>query len=226
MTMSQIVHVIDDDPVVCSSIRLFLATEGIESRTYSSAQQFLAAIGHDERGCVITDVRLPAMSGVDLLAQVQARGLNLPVILITGQGDIPLAVDAMKKGAADFMEKPVNDALLLASVRKALDRQVVDPERGASAQEIRSRLATLTIREQDVVERLVDGKSNRVIADELGISSRTVEIHRANIMRKTQAASLPALVRMLLAVTDRHSWPKVSPSFSAGLRSSGPQRDA
>ena len=213
MTMYQIVHIIDDDPVVCKSIRLFLATEGIESKTYSSAQQFLAAIGPEERGCVITDVRLPEMSGVDLLAEVQARGLNLPVILITGQGDIPLAVDAMKKGAADFMEKPVNDALLLASVRKALDRQVVDPEQSASAQEIRSRLSTLTTREQDVLDRLVDGKSNRVIAGELGISFRTVEIHRANIMRKTQAGSLPELVRMLLAVTNRHSWPTISSSI-------------
>ena len=201
--MPRIVHIIDDDPVVCKSIRLLLATAGIEARTYFLARDFLNAIGPHECGCVVTDVRLPEMSGVELLTEIAARGLNLPVIVITGHADVPLAVDAMKKGAVDFMEKPINDAALIASVRKALDAKFLEWEQDPVTREIRSRLATLTTRERDVLERLVEGKSNKSIAGELGISYRTVEIYRANVMTKTQAGSLPELVRMSLAAKDR-----------------------
>ncbi len=201
--MHKIVHIIDDDPVICKAIRLLLTTVRIESRIYFSAKEFLDSIGPNECGCVVTDVRLPGMSGVHLLTQIAARGLNLPVIVITGEADVPLAVDAMKKGAVDFMEKPVDDDALIASVRKALDREFVQPEQDPATQEIRSRWATLTARERDVLDRLVEGKSNKGIAVELGISYRTVEIYRANLMTKTQAGSLPELVRMSLAVNDR-----------------------
>lgn len=200
--MPHIVHIIDDDPVVCHSIRLLLETEGLETRTYVTALDFLAAIGHDDCGCVVTDVRLPGMSGVELLTHIAARRLNLPVIVITGQADVPLAVRAMKQGAVDFMEKPFRDATLIASVRKALQRNVVSPEQGAAAKEIRARLATLTSRERDVLDGLINGKSNKSIAQELGISFRTVEIYRANLMKKTQAGSLPELVRMAMSVAN------------------------
>ena len=200
--MPHIVHIIDDDPVVCHAIRLLLETEGLETRTYFTALDFLAAIGPDDCGCVVTDVRLPGMSGVELLTHIAARRLNLPVIVITGQADVPLAVRAMKQGAVDFMEKPFRDATLIASVRKALQRNFVSPEQGAAAQEIRARLATLTSRERDVLDGLINGKSNKSIAQELGISFRTVEIYRANLMKKTQAGSLPELVRMAMSVAN------------------------
>lgn len=198
--MPHIVHIIDDDPVVCHSIRLLLETEGLETRTYITALDFLAAVGPDDCGCVVTDVRLPGMSGVELLTHLAARRLNLPVIVITGQADVALAVRAMKQGAVDFMEKPFRDSTLIASVRKALQRKFISPEQGAAAQEFRARMATLTSRERDVLDGLINGKSNKSIAQELGISFRTVEIYRANLMKKTQAGSLPELVRMAISV--------------------------
>jgi two-component system response regulator FixJ len=203
--MSRIVHIIDDDPIVCNSIRLLIETEGIEARTYFAAPDFLNAIGPDDCGCVVTDVRLPGMSGVDLLTHIAARGLNFPVIVITGQADVPLAVHAMKQGAVDFLEKPFRDATLIASVRKALQRNFIPAEKDVATQGIRARLATLTSRERDVLEGLVNGKSNKSIANELGISFRTVEIYRANLMKKTQAGSLPELVRMAISVQGRIS---------------------
>jgi two-component system response regulator FixJ len=203
--MPRIVHIIDDDPLVCNSIRLLLETEGIEAKAYISAHDFLDAIGPGDSGCVITDVRMPGMSGVELLTHIAERGFNFPVIVITGQADVALAVNAMKQGAVDFMEKPFSEASLIASVRKALERDSSSPEQNAAAQEIRSRLATLTSRERDVLEGLVNGKSNKTIAYELGISYRTVEIYRANLMKKTQAGNLPELVRMSIAVANRHA---------------------
>jgi two-component system, LuxR family, response regulator FixJ len=203
--MPKIVHIIDDDPVVCNSIRLLLEIEGIEAMTYFSAAEFLSAIGPHDCGCVVTDVRLPGMSGVDLLALIAARGLKFPVIVITGQADVPLAVHAMKQGAVDFLEKPFGDAVLVASVRKALQRNFTAPGKDAATHEVRARLASLTSRERDVLEGLVVGKSNKSIANELGISFRTVEIYRANLMKKTQAGSLPELVRMAISVQDRLS---------------------
>jgi two-component system response regulator FixJ len=202
ISISPIVHIIDDDPIVCNSIRLLLATEGIEGRTYVSADDFLKTITPDDYGCVVTDVRLPGMSGVELLTHLAARGVSLPVIVITGHADVPLAVHAMKQGAVDFMEKPFSDVSLIASVRKALERSESQPEQNEVAQEIRARLSNLTARERDVLDGLLNGKSNKQIAGELGISYRTVEIHRANLMKKTQAGSLPELVRMSITVAN------------------------
>jgi two-component system response regulator FixJ len=204
MSTPQTVHVIDDDPLVCESIRLLLEGEGFEARTYVSAIDFLGAIGPDETGCVVTDVRLPGMSGVDLLSHVMQRGLSLAVIVITGQADVPLAVNAMKQGASDFMEKPFSADALVASVRKALARNVGRPDDG-NVLDIQSRLASLSAREQEVLDGLIKGKPNKIIAHELGISHRTVEIHRANLMKKTQAGSLSELVRMSLVAANRYS---------------------
>ncbi len=199
------VYIIDDDPIICNSIRLLLETEGFDARAYVSARDFLNAIGPDEMGCVVTDVRMPGMSGVDLLTHIAARGLNLPVIVMTGQADVALAVHAMKQGAVDFMEKPFSDAALLDSVRKALDRNIRRQEQDATAPEIRSRLAALSAREREVLDRLIAGKSNKCIAHELGISYRTVEVHRANVMKKTRAGSLPELVRMSMVAANSPS---------------------
>jgi two-component system, LuxR family, response regulator FixJ len=197
------VYIIDDDPAVCNSIRLLLDVEGFDARAYVSARDFLNAVGPEDMGCVVTDVRMPGMSGVDLLTHIAKRGLKLPVIVMTGQADVALAVRAMKQGAVDFMEKPFSDVALLDSVRKALD--VRHPEQDATVQEIRSRLAALSAREREVLDRLIEGKSNKFIACELGISYRTVEVHRSNLMKKTKAGSLPELVRMSIAVANRPS---------------------
>ncbi len=205
MSIQGTVYIIDDDPIVCNSIRLLLETEGLDARAFVSARDFLSAIGPDEMGCVVTDVRMPGMNGVDLLTYIAARGLNLPVIVMTGQADVALAVHAMKQGAVDFMEKPFSDAALLDSVHKALERNIRHPERDATAQEIRSRLAALSAREREVLDRLIAGKSNKCIAYELGISYRTVEVHRANLMKKARAGSLPELVRMSMVAANTPS---------------------
>ena len=151
-----------------------------------------------ESGCVITDVRMPELSGVDLLRRLRELKLGIPVIVITGHGDVPLAVEAMKIGALDFLEKPFDDEVLLASVRSALNQLDQDQRRQAERSEIEGRLAALSNRERDVLEGLVSGHANKQIAYDLGISPRTIEIYRANLMTKMQAASLSDLVRMAL----------------------------
>src|SRR5271166_1020333 len=201
MGMNGTVYIIDDDHIICNYIRFLLEMEGFDARAFISGRDFLNAVEPEEMGCVVTDVRMPGMSGVELLTHIAARGLKLPVIVMSGQADVALAVHAMKQGAVDFMEKPFSDAALLDSVRRALDRNMPRPEQDATAREIRSRLAALSAREREVLERLTAGKSNKSIACELGISYRTVEVHRANLMKKTKAGSLPELVRMSIAAT-------------------------
>ncbi|MGO9390187.1 response regulator FixJ [Rhodoblastus sp.] len=205
MSTQGTVYIIDDDPIVCNAIRLLLEAEGFGAKAYVSARDFLNAIGPHETGCVVTDVRMPGMSGVELLTHIAARGLNLPVIVMTGQADVALAVHAMKQGAVDFMEKPFSDAALLDAVRKALDHNSRRQEQDSTAPEIRSRLAALSTREREVLDRLIAGKSNKCIAYELGISYRTVEVHRANLMKKTRAGSLPELVRMSIVAANSPS---------------------
>jgi two-component system response regulator FixJ len=198
MGADPIVHVIDDDEAVRQSIEFLLRTSGLSARTYASASAFLAAAPSIDSGCVITDVRMPGMSGIDLLARLSEWRTTLPVIVITGHGDVPLAVEAMKAGAVDFLEKPFDDELLLRSVRAALDRSQENAELQSERVEIEARLASLTNRERDVLDGLVAGKPNKVIAFDLSISPRTVEIYRANLMTKMKAASLSELVRMAL----------------------------
>jgi two-component system response regulator FixJ len=198
MAADAIVHVIDDDEAVRQSLEFLLRTAGVTARTYDSAEAFLRALPAIEAGCVVTDVRMPGISGIELLRRVGEMQIKLPVIVITGHGDVPLAVEAMKNGAVDFLEKPYEDELLLASVRSALERSQQNTARDARRAEVEARLATLTPREREVLDGLVAGKSNKIIAFDLAISPRTVEIYRANVMTKMAASSLSELVRVTL----------------------------
>ena len=198
MAADAIVHVIDDDEAVRQSLEFLLRTSGMAARTYDSASSFLDALPAIEGGCVITDVRMPDITGIELLKRLGEMQIALPVIVITGHGDVPLAVEAMKYGAVDFLEKPYDDELLLGSVRAALDRAHQNAARDARRAEVEARLSALTNREREVLEGLVAGKPNKIIAFDLAISPRTVEIYRANVMTKMGAASLSDLVRMAL----------------------------
>src|SRR6266700_1397565 len=192
------VHVIDDDEAVRHSLAFLLQTAKFDVRSYGTATDFLNIALSLRSGCVVTDVRMPGLSGIDLLKRLRELRIALPVIVITGHADVPLAVEAMKIGADDFLEKPFDDEVLLASIRTALKRQAGDSNRQAQRSEVEGRLATLSNRERDVLLGLVAGRANKQIAFDLGISPRTVEIYRANLMTKMQAASLSALVRMAL----------------------------
>jgi two-component system, LuxR family, response regulator FixJ len=194
------VHIIDDDEALRESLAFLLRTAKLEVKSFDSAKTFLDALPDESLACVITDVRMPDMSGIDLLRRLRERKVGVPVIVITGHGDISLAVEAMKIGAADFFEKPFNDDLLIASVHAALDHQHDQTKRDAERAGIEQRLATLSAREKDVLAGLIDGRANKQIAFDLGISPRTVEIYRANLMNKMQADSLSDLVRMALVV--------------------------
>jgi two-component system response regulator FixJ len=180
------------------SLAFLLGASGMEVQTYESAVAFLEVAPAIKTGCVITDVRMPELSGVELLRRLRELKLGIPVIVITGHGDVPLAVEAMKIGALDFLEKPFDDEVLLASVRSALNQLDRDQKRQAERSDIEARLAGLSNRERDVLEGLVAGHANKQIAYDLGISPRTIEIYRANLMTKMQAASLSDLVRMAL----------------------------
>ena len=198
MRNDAVVHVIDDDDAARDALRFMLEAAGVRVRTYESAMDFLAGLANAEAGCVITDVRMPEITGIELLEQLKQADDRFPVIVITGHGDIPLAVEAMKLGAVDFFEKPYDDEAMLAAVRSALTRQQDDADRQATAAAIRARLASLSHRERQVLEGLVAGQPNKVIAYNLQISPRTIEIYRANVMSKMQASSLSELVRMAL----------------------------
>jgi two-component system response regulator FixJ len=192
------VHVIDDDAAVRDALRLLLTTEGHEVVTHDSALGFLASVDPVATGCIVTDVRMPEMTGMELLLKVKGMGLSLPVIVISAHADVPLAVQAMKEGALDLLEKPFDDEALLVAVRQALAFDSGKRAQDSQEQEIARRLTTLTSRESEVLAGLLKGQPNKIIAHELGISVRTVEVHRANVMAKMQAGSLPELVRMSL----------------------------
>jgi two-component system, LuxR family, response regulator FixJ len=192
------VYVIDDDDAARDSLAFLFRTAEVDVRTYASATEFLAAAPSLKGGCVVTDVRMPQMDGLELLRRLRALDLGLPVIVMTGHGDIPLAVEAMKAGAADFFEKPFSDDAMLAAVRRALGQHRHDRAREAERAAVKDRLAGLSARERQVLEGLVAGKANKNIAFDLGISPRTVEIYRANVMTKMAAGSLSELVRMAL----------------------------
>jgi two-component system response regulator FixJ len=199
MTADADAHVIDDDEAVRESIEFLLRSAQLTVKTYESASAFLAVAPTINSGCVITDVRMPGISGIDLLRRLKELQIPLPVIVITGHGDVPLAVEAMKFGAVDFLEKPFDDDVLLASVRTALNRSEASAQLETERAEIRARIATLTNREHEVLQGLIAGHPNKIIAFDLSISPRTVEIYRANVMTKMKAGSLSELVRMTLA---------------------------
>jgi two-component system response regulator FixJ len=192
------IYVIDDDEAVRQSLEFLLKTAGIAVRGFESAKAFIDVLPQVDSGCIITDVRMPEITGIDLLKTVKEVKPDLPVIVITGHGDIALAVEAMKIGAVDFLEKPFDDDHLLAAVRSALDREADLARRNAEANEIQDKLAALSNRERQVLEGLVAGNANKTIAFDLGISPRTVEIYRANLMTKMAANSLSDLVRMAM----------------------------
>lgn len=192
------VYVIDDDDAARDSLQFLLETAGLHAQTYETATAFLKNLPSPGSGCIITDVRMPGMTGIELLKTLKARAFPLPVIVITGHGDIPLAVDAMREGAADFLEKPYNDDALLQSIERAVASMKPAAENDDAKAAILQRIAELSGREAEVMTGLVAGKSNKVIAIELDISPRTVEIYRANVMSKMSADSLPALVRMAI----------------------------
>jgi two-component system response regulator FixJ len=194
----RVVHVIDDDEALRESLAFLLRAAQLEVKSFPSARAFLDELPDESLGCVITDVRMPDISGIDLLRRLKELKIGVPVIVVTGHGDVALAVEAMKIGAADFFEKPFDDDLLLASVRSALREQEGQKKRYAERAEIETRIAALSPREQDVLRGLIEGRANKQIAFDLGISPRTVEIYRANLMNKMQADSLSDLVRMAL----------------------------
>jgi len=198
MPANPVVHVIDDDHAARDSLSFLLRTAKIDVHTYESAPAFLAAIKTLPLGCIITDVRMPEMTGIELLRRLRESGNDVPVIVITGHGDIPLAVEAMKFGAVDFFEKPYDDESMVAAVRSALNRHEGVAQKQAQRSILDERLATLSNRERQVLEGLVAGKPNKIIAFDHGISPRTVEVYRANVMSKMQASSLSELVRMAL----------------------------
>lgn len=206
MAGEPVIHVVDDDDAVRDSLSFLLETEGFSVRTYETALQLLDAADHLEPGCIVTDVRMPSMSGLELVRRLGAMGVDLPVVVMTGHGDVPLAVEAMKAGVVDFIEKPFDHEVMLAAIRAALARTRGRPADDPQIAALRARLEGLSARETEVLDRLVAGKPNKIIAYELGISPRTVEVYRANVMTKTQAGSLSELVRMsLLAGRDGSS---------------------
>jgi two-component system response regulator FixJ len=203
MNAKVIVCVIDDDRDVLDSTRMLLSLEGFDVKTYDSAEGFLAEDHEEFEGCILTDVRMPGMSGIELLSKMQERQLPIPVVMITGHGDIPLAVQAMKMGAVDLLEKPFRAETLIAAIRQALARQRGRTADAAAAKESAKRFSTLSARENEVLEGLLEGRSNKVIARDLDISHRTVELHRASIMHKTGAKSLAELVQCAVTAGKR-----------------------
>jgi two-component system, LuxR family, response regulator FixJ len=195
-------HVIDDDDDARESLAFLLATADVPTQTYASAAAFLA-VARGARGVVITDVRMPEMDGLQLIRRLGELGVELPVIVMTGHGDIPLAVAAMRAGVCDFIEKPYEEELMLEAIRVALHRAGSSEVQAGERVEQRRRLESLSARERQVLEGLVAGKANKVIAFDLAISPRTVEIYRAKVMTKMAAHSLSELVRMFLASTER-----------------------
>ena len=200
MELTTTVHIVDDDEAVRESLRFLLELEGMEVRTYESATSFLDA-PTSASGCVLTDFRMPLMDGLQLQEALSARGALLPVVVMTGHGDVPMAVRAMTAGAVDFLEKPFEDTQLLDAVNRALDANRRALQADASHAEAAQRIALLTLREHEVLNLLADGKSSKEIAKILGTSPRTIDVHRARVFQKLQASTLPELVRLVLAAT-------------------------
>jgi two-component system response regulator FixJ len=198
MVANAVVHVIDDDESVRHALAFLLATSGIAVRVYESGSAFLESADGLQGGCVLTDVRMPGIDGLALQRRLVELRINLPVILMTGHADVPLAVEAMKAGAVDFIEKPFDEAVLLAAIRSALDRYEEQDQREAELAQVTAKLNRLSIRERQVLDGLIVGRPNKTIAYDLEISPRTVEIHRANVMTKMGASSLSGLVRVAL----------------------------
>lgn len=202
MDLKPTVYIVDDDDAVRESLELLLDSVDQQAKSFDSAQAFLDSYNPDMLGCIVLDIRMPGMNGMELHKELNRLGSILPIIFVTGHGDVPMAVEAMQHGAVDFVQKPYREQELLDKINQAL---ALDTKQRASLlekQDIKKHLATLTARENEVLDELVEGKANKVIAAELGISQRTVEIHRARVMEKMATHSLAHLVRMIMAVRE------------------------
>jgi len=202
------VFVVDDDPSVCRALEMLVRSYGRQAETYGSADAFLRAYRRDRPGCLVLDLRMPGMSGLELQHEMGSRGSALPIVFITAHGDVPAAVEALKGGATDFLQKPFRDQDLMEKIERALELNARARRDGAARREITERIRTLTSREMEVMELVVKGVTNRRIAEGLELSERTVEIHRARMMRKMVARTLPDLVKM---VTRGRAGPTVPP---------------
>jgi len=192
------VFIVDDDEAVRDSLALLIRSVGLSVTTFSSANEFIETYDPSAEGCLVLDVRLPGMSGLELQQKLSEDGADLPVVFITGHGDVPMAVRAMRRGAVDFLQKPFSDQDLLDRVQQALAEQSARRQTMHSKATLAQRIESLTPREHEVMELVVEGHANKVIANRLGMSQRTVEVHRAHIMRKMEADSLAQLVRTVL----------------------------
>jgi two-component system, LuxR family, response regulator FixJ len=200
-----VVFIVDDDEAVRSSLRLLLKSVGLVPSALASAREFLDKYDPAQPGCLVLDVRMPEMSGLELQEQLNLKGAVLPVIFITGHGDVPMAVEAMQAGACDFLQKPFRDQDLIDRIQRALDKDRTNRAVLNERTLIRERLQSLTPREQEVLAMVASGKANKVMAADLGVSQRTVEIHRARVMEKMSAASLAQLVRMVMDLDEKVS---------------------
>lgn len=192
------VFIVDDEEPVRDSVGLLLRSVGLRSRSYPDARAFLDAYQPGQPGCLVLDIRMPRMSGMELQQELNRRGWGIPLIFITGHGDVPMAVEAMRAGAVDFLQKPFKDEDLIRRVQKALEQDLRLCEQLSARGQIRSRYDSLTPREREIAERLVAGDANKVIAIDLSLSERTVELHRAHIMQKMEARGIAPLVQLLL----------------------------
>lgn len=195
-----VVHVVDDEEPVRNSLAFLLGSAGFAVRTHSSATAFLSIASSIRNGCLVTDLRMPDIDGVELLRRLKAAGAMLPAIVVTGHGDVQMAVEAMKTGALDFIEKPFSDEVLLESIHHAVERVATAADNEDIHRRTRERLATLSERELQVLKGVVQGQPNKVIAYELGLSPRTVEVYRSSLMSKMQVKSLADLVRMIMGI--------------------------
>lgn len=196
----QTVYIVEDDEAVRDSLSLLLQSEGLAVRAFDRASRFLEEWQPDLNGCLVLDIRMPEMDGMELQQALIDRGSDLPIIFVTGHGDVPLAVEAMRQGAVDFIEKPYHEEQLLEKIRAALAENAEQRQVREEKQVILDRLAELTPREREIMDRMIAGQANKVIAIELNISQRTVEIHRSRVMHKMGTHSLAQLVRMVLSV--------------------------
>jgi len=197
------VYIVDDDDAVRNSLRLLLKSVGLTAVALPTAQEFLSSYDAQQPGCLILDVRMPGMSGLELQQQLNMRGAVIPVIFITGHGDIPMAVEAMQHGAFDFLQKPFRDQDLIDRIQRALAKDRTNRAELTERSHVRERFESLTPREREVLALVTRGKPNKVMAAELGVSQRTVEIHRARVMEKMHASSLAQLVRMMMELDEK-----------------------
>ncbi len=196
MNKDQTVFIVDDEPDVRASLSMLIKSVGLKPEIYESPQEYLDTYDPDRSGCLVLDMRMPGMSGLHLQEKLASMGLHPPIIMISGHGQIPNAVQALKGGAIDFLQKPIDDQLLLDRIQQALKLDTENRKKHDIGNELQSRYATLTPRERQVMGGVIAGKLNKIIAGELNVSTRTIEIHRANLMEKMQAKSLSALVKM------------------------------